>query len=126
MDSKPAETILVVEDEALVQMLVVDLLNDLGYATLEAFDAKAALPIIESDQRIDLLITDVGLPGMNGRQLAEIARQHRPGLNILFASGYIEGATSRSDFLGEGMDMIGKPFDLDVFAGKVRAMIASD
>ncbi|MBP0440837.1 response regulator [Tianweitania sediminis] len=115
-------TILVVEDEVLVQMLVVDYLNDLGYETLEANDAKSALEIIGSEQIIDLLITDVGLPGMNGRELAERARQVRPNLKVLFATGYAEGATTRSGFLGAGMDMVAKPFDLDKFGEKVTAM----
>lgn len=116
-------TILVVEDEVLVQMLIVDYLNDLGYETVEANDAKRALSIIESDQVIDLMITDVGLPGMNGRELAEQARELRADLKVLFATGYAEGATSRSGFLGAGMDMIAKPFDFDQFGEKVDAML---
>jgi PAS domain S-box-containing protein len=116
-------TILVVEDEVLVQMLIVDYLGDLGYETIEANEAKTALSIIESDQVIDLLITDVGLPGMNGRELAERARVIRPNLKVLFATGYAEGATSRSGFLAPGMDMVAKPFDLDLFGEKVNAML---
>ncbi|GHD09260.1 hypothetical protein GCM10016234_09840 [Tianweitania populi] len=116
-------TILVVEDEVLVQMLIVDYLNDLGYETIEANDAQRALSIIESDQTIDLLLTDVGLPGMNGRELAERARTVRPELKVLFATGYAEGATSRQGFLAPGMDMVAKPFDLDKFGEKVNAML---
>ena len=116
-------TILVVEDEVLVQMLIVDYLNDLGYETIEANDATRALSIIESDQTIDLLLTDVGLPGMNGRELAERARSARPNLKVLFATGYAEGATSRQGFLAPGMDMVAKPFDLDLFGEKVNAML---
>lgn len=119
-------TILVVEDEVLVQMLVVDFLNDLGFKTLEAQDSKGAMVFIEDQTQIDLMITDVGLPGMNGRELAEKARTIRPNLKILFATGYAEGAMSRSGFLSDGMDMVTKPFDLDDFAHKIRSMLAME
>ena len=118
------ETILVVEDEAIVRALVIEVLADLGYKTVEAGDATEALPIIEGSQRIDLLISDVGLPGMNGRQLAEIARRRRPGLKVLFATGYAESA-SASDFLAEDMGVITKPFAIDAFAIKVREMLGA-
>jgi PAS domain S-box-containing protein len=117
------ETVLVVEDDPAVRMVVVDVLEDLGYRALEAGDAQQALPFLEGPARIDLLVTDVGLPGMNGRQLAEIARQKRPGLRVLFATGYAEGAAVRSGFLAEGMEMITKPFAIDVLAERLRAMI---
>ena len=81
------------------------------------------MPIIDSEQRIDLLISDVGLPGMNGRQLAEIARQHRPGLRVLFMTGYAEKAAERQGFLEDGMDMVAKPFSIDLLANKIRSMI---
>ncbi|MCQ4251537.1 ATP-binding protein [Pseudomonas stutzeri] len=116
------ETILVVEDEPVVRSLVVEVLNDLGYQTIEAGDATEALPSLEDGQRIDLLITDVGLPGMNGRQLADVARQHRPSLKVLFATGYAESATAK-DFLGKGMAVITKPFAIEAFASKVREML---
>ncbi|MFG3454420.1 ATP-binding protein [Stutzerimonas stutzeri] len=119
------ETILVVEDEPVVRSLVVEVLNDLGYQTLEAGEATEALAITESSQRIDLLVTDVGLPGMNGRQLAEIVRQQRPGLRILFATGYAESFTA-SDFLGPDMAVITKPFAIDAFATKVGEMLGTD
>ena len=117
------ETVLVVEDDEAVRMVVVDVLEDLGYRALEAGDATQALPLLEGRERIDLLVTDVGLPGMNGRQLAEIARQHRPGLKVLFATGYAEGAVVRSGFLDEGMEMITKPFLIDVLAERLRALL---
>ncbi|WP_042956677.1 PAS domain-containing sensor histidine kinase [Pseudomonas brassicacearum] len=117
------ETVLLVEDEPAVRMLVLDLLQALGYTALEARDAVTALPVLESDQRIDLLVTDVGLPGMNGRQLAEIARQHRPGLKVLFMTGYAQKAAERQGFLDQGMDMVAKPFSLDLLANKIRTMI---
>lgn len=129
VDAPPAiagETVLLVEDEPAVRMLVLDLLQALGYTALEARDAVTALPVLESDQRIDLLVTDVGLPGMNGRQLAEIARQHRPGLKVLFMTGYAQKAAERQGFLEQGMDMVAKPFTLDLLANKIRTMINHD
>ena len=126
LDVPPAiagETVLLVEDEPAVRMLVFDLLKTLGYTVLEAQDATTALPLLESKQRIDLLVTDVGLPGMNGRQLAEIARQHRPGLKVLFMTGYAQKAAERQGFLDQGMDMVAKPFTLDLLANKIRTMI---
>ncbi|MEG3084729.1 PAS domain-containing protein [Sphingomonas sp. PB2P12] len=117
------ERVLVVEDDPAVRMLIVDVLQGLGYGVLEAADGRAAVPFLESDQRIDLLVSDVGLPGINGRQVAEIARAHRPGLKVLFVTGYAEKAAVRGDFLDPGMDMITKPFALDVLANRIRAMI---
>ena len=116
------ETILVVEDEPVVRSLVVEVLTELGYQTLEAGDANEALTITESPQRIDLLVSDVGLPGMNGRQMAEIVRQQRPGLKILFATGYAENAAA-GNFVGLGMAVITKPFDMESFATRVREML---
>ncbi|MGE8149754.1 PAS domain S-box protein [Pseudomonas vancouverensis] len=118
------EAVVLVEDDAAVRMLVMDLLNELGYRAYEAEDARSALPVLESDRRIDLLVTDVGLPGMNGRQLAEIARQHRPGLKVLFMTGYAEIAAERQGFLEDGMDMVAKPFSIDLLAIKIRTMIS--
>ncbi|WP_025112519.1 PAS domain-containing sensor histidine kinase [Pseudomonas sp. H1h] len=121
--ARSGETVVVVEDDPAVRMLVLDLLKELGYLAHEAADASAALPLLESDLRVDLLVTDVGLPGMNGRQLAEIARQHRPGLKVLFMTGYAQKAAERQGFLEDGMDMVAKPFSLDVLANKIRTMI---
>ena len=118
------ETILVVEDEPIVRSLVIEVLNDLGYKTLEAAEASEALTITESTQRIDLMVSDVGLPGMNGRQLAEIARQQRPGLKVLFATGYAESFAA-NDFLDPDMGVITKPFAIDAFAAKVGEMLGT-
>jgi len=118
------ETVMVVEDDPAVRMLVLDLLRELGYQAHEAEDAKTALPLLESDLRVDLLVTDVGLPGMNGRQLAEIARQHRPGLKVLFMTGYAQKAAERQGFLEDGMDMVAKPFAIELLASKIRTMIS--
>jgi DNA-binding response OmpR family regulator len=92
---------------------------------VEAGDADGAMPILNSTQRIDLLISDVGLPGMNGRQLAEVGRQYRPGLKVLFITGYAEHAAVRGGFLDSGMQMITKPFTFDLLTAKVREMINS-
>ncbi len=117
------EVVLVVEDEPAVRMLVVEELHELGYATIEAATGLAAIPILESTQKIDLLVSDVGLPGMNGRQVAEIGRQHRPELPVLFMTGYAENAAVRSEFLAAGMEMIAKPFALDELATRIRAIL---
>ncbi|MBV4455623.1 response regulator [Pseudomonas sp. SWRI103] len=117
------ETVLIVEDDPAVRILVSAVLKELGYAYVEAGDANAAMPIIESDQRIDLMISDVGLPGMNGRQLAEIGRQIRPELKVLFITGYAEHAAVRGGFLDPGMQLITKPFTFELLTAKVREMI---
>ncbi|KGE63963.1 MULTISPECIES: ATP-binding protein [Pseudomonas] len=117
------ETVLIVEDDPAVRVLVSAVLKELGYGFVEAGDADTAVPIIESDQRIDLLISDVGLPGMNGRQLAEIGRQIRPELKVLFITGYAEHAAVRGGFLDPGMQLITKPFTFDLLTAKVREMI---
>ena len=117
------EVVLVVEDDRHVRMLVMDVLEELGYSAKEASDANSAIPIIESAQRIDLLISDVGLPGLNGRQLADIARLHRPALRVLFLTGYSAHASVRSEFLAQGMDLMTKPFELDALAAKIKEML---
>jgi CheY-like chemotaxis protein len=117
------ETILVVEDDATVRLILADILVELGYEVLLASDARPAIPILQSDRHIDLMISDVMLPHINGRKLAEIARTSRPGLKVLFVTGYAENAAVRGDFLDSGMDMLTKPFALDALGAKVRAMI---
>ncbi|CAN7581330.1 response regulator [Pseudomonas brassicacearum] len=121
--AQDGETVLIVEDDPAVRVLVSAVLSELGYAFVEAADANGAVPILQSGQRIDLLISDVGLPGMNGRQLAEIGRQIRPDLPILFITGYAEHAAVRGGFLDPGMQMITKPFTFDLLTAKVREMI---
>jgi PAS domain S-box-containing protein len=122
--SGEGETVLLVEDDSAVRLLIGEVLRDLGYRCIEANDAFTALPMLSSNARIDLLITDVGLPKMNGRQLAEVARQHRPSLKILFVTGYAEHATGVEGFLEPGMELVTKPFTLDALALKIRDMIA--
>ncbi len=119
-------TVLVVDDEPTVRMLVTDILRDLGYAVLEASDSATALKILRSDVRIDLLVTDVGLPGgMNGRQMADAAREVRPGLQVLFITGYAENAVMGDVLLDKGMAVLTKPFAVDVIASRIREMIPS-
>jgi len=118
------ERVLVVEDEPAVRMLVREVLEELHYHAVEFADPLEAVPYLASGERIDLMISDVGLPGMNGRELAETARAHRPDLPILFITGYAENATLRSGFLGPNMSMVMKPFTLEHLAAKVSQMIA--
>jgi CheY-like chemotaxis protein len=115
--------VLVVEDEAAVRGLVVDLLAELGCRTIEAVDGPSAVAILQSDVAIDLLVTDVGLPGLNGRQVADAGRAVRPGLKILIMTGYAHNAAVGNGLLDPGMEIITKPFALDKFAGRVRALI---
>jgi PAS domain S-box-containing protein len=118
------ETVLVVEDEPVVRGVILEMLHEEGYRTLEAVDGPSGLRILRTNGRVDLLITDVGLPGMNGRQLADHARETRPGLKILFVTGYAESVAISDAFLQPGMEMITKPFDLDHLSRRVRAMIS--
>jgi CheY-like chemotaxis protein len=123
--SGEGETVLVIEDDPSVRMLITEVLQELGYAVIEVSDSRGALPVLSSDARLDLVVSDVGLPGMDGKKLAEIARQYRPDVRILFVTGYAEHAKVRDQFLGEGMDMITKPFALDALGFKIREMLAS-
>ncbi len=117
------ETILLVEDDAAVRILITGVLEELGYRFIVASDAPQAMTILRTDVRIDLLLTDVGLPIMNGRQLAEFARESRPEMRVLFVTGYAENAAVRGEFLDRGMDMLTKPFSLDVLGLKINEMI---
>jgi CheY-like chemotaxis protein len=112
----------VVEDEGIVRILVVEVLKELGYQALEAETGASALRILQSSQRIDLLVTDIGLPDITGRQVVDAARITREDLQVLFMTGYAEKAAS-STFLQEGMEIITKPFTMDAFASRVRHMI---
>jgi CheY-like chemotaxis protein len=118
------ETVLVVEDEPVVRGVILEMLHDQGYRTLEAVDGPSGLRILRTNQRIDLVVTDVGLPGMNGRQLADQAREIRPGLKILFMTGYAESVAISDGFLQPGMEMITKPFELDNLSRLICAMIS--
>ena len=118
------ETVLVVEDEPVVRSVILEMLAEQGYRTLHAVDGPSGLRILRSRERIDLLVTDVGLPGMNGRQLADQALETRPGLKILFITGYAESVAIADGFLQPGMEMITKPFDLDNLSQRIRAMVS--
>jgi PAS domain S-box-containing protein len=118
------ETVLVVEDEPVVRGVITEMLHDQGYRVLEATDGPSGLRMLRLNQRIDLLVTDVGLPGMNGRQLADQARETRPGLKILFITGYAENVAIAKGFLQPGMEMITKPFDLDNLSQRIREMVS--
>lgn len=121
--ARPGETVLVVEDETAVRMLIVEVLEELGYRVLPAADDMSALTYLHSAQRIDLLVSDFGLPGLNGRQLAEVARELRPDLRVLIVTGYAPQAQVRGEFLAPGMDMLAKPFNIDELGIKVRQLI---
>jgi PAS domain S-box-containing protein len=119
------ETVLVVDDEPTVRMLIKDVLLENGYVPLEAEDGAAALKLLESEMRIDLLITDVGLPGgVNGRQLADAARVFRKNLRVLFITGYAENAVLSSGHLAAGMEVLTKPFVMATLGDKIRDLIA--
>jgi DNA-binding response OmpR family regulator len=116
------EVVLVVEDEAVVRLLVVEVLKELGYHALEAENGTSAMRILQSNQRIDLLIADLGLPDINGRALADTALETRNGLKVLFMTGYAERAAS-SSFLQKGMQIIAKPFSMDMLTARIRSII---
>ncbi len=118
------ETVLVVDDEPTIRMLIVDTLNELGYSCAEAPDGPAGLKILQSGARIDLLITDVGLPGgLNGRQVADAARALRPDLKVLFITGYAENAVLNHGHIQHGMEVLTKPFAVADLAGRVDRML---
>lgn len=119
------ETVLVVDDDATVRMLIVEVLGDLGYRALEAEDGRGALDVLGSGVRLDLLVTDVGLPGgMNGRELADAAREARPGMKVLFVTGYAENAVFSHGHLRAGMHVLTKPFEIEALAGRMREIIS--
>lgn len=107
-------------------MIVVEVLSDLGYTVLEAGDGPSGLHILATEAHIDLLLTDVGLPGgMNGRQLADAARELRPSLNVLFMTGYAAGAAVGNSLMDRGMEIITKPFALDALTARVQGMLSA-
>jgi PAS domain S-box-containing protein len=118
-----AEIVLVVEDEPVVRGLIVEVLTELGYRAIEACDGPEGLEMLRSRRRIDLLITDIGLPGLNGRQIADAGRELRPDLKILFMTGYAENAALAPGFLQPGTAIITKPFAIEALAARVRAII---
>jgi signal transduction histidine kinase/CheY-like chemotaxis protein len=124
LDPGTGETVLVVDDEPTIRMLILEVLAENGYAALEARDGSTALRILQSDARIDLLITDVGLPGgIDGRQVADAARAARPGLGILFITGYAENAALGNGHLEHGVEVLTKPFQMSALASKIHDLI---
>ena len=125
--AQAGETVLIVDDDEAVRMLVTEVLQELGYGAIEAADGTSGLNVLQSNARIDLLITDVGLPGgMNGRQIADAARVRRPGLKVLFITGYAENAVVRNGYLEAGMQIMIKPFTMEALATRIQDVIASE
>jgi CheY-like chemotaxis protein len=123
--AEQGETVLIVDDEPSVRMLVTEVLEDLGYTAIEAADGPAGLKVLQSNVRIDLLVTDVGLPGgMNGRQVADAGRVVRPGLKVLFITGYAENAVLGNGHLEPGMQVLTKPFVMETLASRIKDLIA--
>ena len=120
--SPGANGVLVVEDEALVRMLVVQTLEEAGFAVREAAEAQGALEVLRTDDAIRLMITDVGLPGLNGRRLADVARAQRPDVKVLFMTGYADSSLLEN-VLPEGFGLITKPFDLDDLTARAQALL---
>ncbi|GAN15714.1 hypothetical protein SP6_63_00290 [Sphingomonas paucimobilis NBRC 13935] len=115
---------LIVDDEPSVRMLVTDVLEELGYTAIEAADGAAGLSVLQSDVRIDLLVSDVGLPGgMNGRQMADAARVTRPDLKVLFITGFAQNAAVGNGQLEPGMHVMTKPFAMEAMATRIKALI---
>ncbi len=125
--AQDGEIVLVVDDEPTVRMLINDTLAELGYGAIEAGDAASGLKVLQSDTRIDLVISDVGLPGgMNGRQMVDAARSHRPDLKVLFVTGYAENAAISNGHLEPGMHVMTKPFAMEKLAARIKTIMQSD
>lgn len=122
--SGEGEVVLAIDDEPTIRMLIAEVLAESGYAVIEAPDGPAGLRVLESNAKIDLLITDVGLTGgMNGRQVADAARVNRPDLKVLFITGYAENALIGRGRLDRGMHVLTKPFQMDIIASRIREII---
>ncbi len=120
------EVVVVIDDEPVVRGLIVEVLGELGYRALEAEDGPSGLTLLEATPRVDLLVTDIGLPGLNGRQVADAARTRRPDLKVLFMTGYAENAAVAGGFLDRGMSLITKPFAMESLATRIRTIIEND
>ena len=124
--AESGQTVLVVDDEPTVRLLVTEVLEDLGYRAIEAADGAGGLLILQSDVRVDLLVTDVGLPGgINGRQVADAARVTRPELKVLFITGYAENAVLGHGHLEPGMHVLTKPFAMEALASRISSLIVN-
>lgn len=121
--AQEGEVVVVIDDEPLVRGLIVEVLEELGYQALEADDGPSGLALLTTTKRVDLLVTDIGLPGLNGRQVADQARETRPDLKILFMTGYAENAMASKGFLGTNMALITKPFTMEALTTRIREII---
>jgi CheY-like chemotaxis protein len=119
------EVILVVEDEERVRQLTVDSLSELGYTVLQAEDAAAALRVLDASSDITMLFTDIVMPGLNGRKLADEALRRWPALKILYTTGYTRNAIIHNGVLDSGVQLVTKPFSLEQLATKVREVLNS-
>ena len=119
-----SKTVLLVEDEPLIRELICEVLSELGFAVLLAPDGLAGLEWLQSEKPIDLLITDIGLPGMDGRELAERGSASRPGLKVLLITGYAKNATLATGFMGPGMELMTKPFSIEALTDKVLSLFS--
>jgi len=127
LEQGEGERVLVIEDEETIRLLLVEVLEDAGYKVVAASDGPTGLRALQNMQRLDLLVTDVGLPGgLNGRQVADAARQIRPDLKVLFITGYAQNAAVGNGLLEPGMEILTKPFEISALAAKVRAMTSGD
>jgi CheY-like chemotaxis protein len=125
LESGHGEIVLVVDDEPTIRMLIREVLLEHGYSPLEAGDGPTALAILRSNIRVDLLITDVGLPGgLNGRQVPDAARNFRPELKVLFTAGYAENAAIGNRILEPGMEVMTKPFIMATLGNRIRDLLA--
>ncbi len=120
------DAVLVVEDDATVRATVVELLQEMGFQVMQASDGTQAMALLSGALQIDLLITDVGLPGPNGRQVADLARERLPAIRVLLMTGYAERAASSEGLLGDDMELLVKPFDAPAFMHKVQQMLGVD
>lgn len=122
--AESGETVLVVDDEPTIRMLIADTLGELGYRAIEAADAASGLKVLESDAKIDLLISDVGLPGgMNGKDMVDAARVSRPSIKVLFITGYADNAAIINGHLDPGVQVMSKPFSMEKLADRIRSII---
>lgn len=122
----PGATVLVVDDEPTVRMMIVDGLGLINVNCIEASDGAAALALLDRQDGIDLLITDVGLPGgLNGRQIADEARRRIPGLGVLFVTGYADSVVLQKDSMEQGVDVLTKPFPIDELQRRAAKLLGS-
>lgn len=118
------KSILLIEDEETIRFVVAEMLVEAGYKVATAEDGSSGLRILEQAERVDFLITDVGLPnGLNGRQVADAARRRQPDLKVLFITGYAENAAVGDGYLERGMEVLTKPFDVAALLAKVNFML---